>query len=274
MLKRISVITAALVIAAASPVYGAGRWVYTPRGEWWQREDGSYPAGCWQWISSGDVPAECYCFDAEGYLLKDTVTPDGYQVNEYGAWVENGVVQKRQQADDSMEVIATFAVTEEDYRLMQSIGKDRNTGIAVQPAPGDGAEAYCDIDPDELAERIAELVNEERVKAGRSELEINEELMENAGVRAEEASVRYYHSRPDGSSYNTVLTVPRYTSSENLAKAPAAGDTEAMAWMMVEEWMESGGHRKNILNEKWTETGVGVYEENGYIYISQLFIKN
>ena len=41
---------------------------------------------------SGDGTAESYCFDDWGYLYVNTVTPDGYQVNELGAWVQDGEV--------------------------------------------------------------------------------------------------------------------------------------------------------------------------------------
>ena len=35
---------------------------------------------------------ECYYFDGEGWMAADATTPDGYQVNSDGAWVENGLV--------------------------------------------------------------------------------------------------------------------------------------------------------------------------------------
>lgn len=41
---------------------------------------------------NGDGTAESYCFDDWGYLYVNTVTPDGYQVNELGAWVQDGEV--------------------------------------------------------------------------------------------------------------------------------------------------------------------------------------
>lgn len=51
-------------------------------------------AGEWKWIDqNGDGVAESYYFDDVGNILTNTTTPDGYQVNENGAWVENGVVQ-------------------------------------------------------------------------------------------------------------------------------------------------------------------------------------
>ena len=74
----------------------AGAWKQDAAGWWWQNEDGSYPAGVWEWIDGDeDGTAECYYFNAAGYMLANTTTPDGYTVNADGAWVENGEVQSR-----------------------------------------------------------------------------------------------------------------------------------------------------------------------------------
>ncbi|MCC8127219.1 MAG: hypothetical protein LIO92_07465 [Clostridiales bacterium] len=69
-----------------------GRWQYS-------LEDGTYYSGTqetplWQWIDGDqDGVAECYAFDEYGWMYADTQTPDGYLVNEDGAWVEDGIVQ-------------------------------------------------------------------------------------------------------------------------------------------------------------------------------------
>jgi len=53
-------------------------------------------ASTWQWIDgNNDGIAECYYFDRAGYMLANTSTPDGYQVNASGAWVQNGAVQTK-----------------------------------------------------------------------------------------------------------------------------------------------------------------------------------
>lgn len=89
MKKRIIAITAALAIALALPAYAA-EW--KQQGSTWQyqNDDGSMATG-WQWING-----KSYYFDAAGNMLASTTTPDGYQVNENGEWVVNGVVQTQQ----------------------------------------------------------------------------------------------------------------------------------------------------------------------------------
>lgn len=72
----------------------AAAWKQDNTGWWYQEDNGSYPANTWKWIDgNNDGVAECYYFDGNGYMLTNTTTPDGYQVNASGAWVVNGVVQ-------------------------------------------------------------------------------------------------------------------------------------------------------------------------------------
>ena len=74
----------------------AGTWKQNNVGWWFDNGNGTYPASTWQWIdSNNDGIAECYYFDRAGYMLANTSTPDGYQVNASGAWVQNGAVQTK-----------------------------------------------------------------------------------------------------------------------------------------------------------------------------------
>lgn len=72
----------------------AAVWKQDNTGWWYQEDNGSYPANTWKWIDgNNDGIAECYYFNENGYMLSNTTTPDGCQVNATGAWVVNGVVQ-------------------------------------------------------------------------------------------------------------------------------------------------------------------------------------
>ncbi|WP_314723463.1 cyclophilin-like fold protein [Enterocloster bolteae] len=68
---------------------------------WYDNEDGTYARNGWYWIDGNqDRTAECYYFDELGWLAADCVTPDGYQVNEAGAWVNEGVVETRKEENN------------------------------------------------------------------------------------------------------------------------------------------------------------------------------
>ena len=86
-------LASALFTAAFAGNCFAGSWK-EELGKWWyDLGDGTRATG-WQWIDSdGDGKAESYFFDAEGNLLTGTMTPDGFEVDENGAWIKNGKIQ-------------------------------------------------------------------------------------------------------------------------------------------------------------------------------------
>lgn len=89
-------LSAAFPAMAGSWKNGAGdnatRW-------WYDNGDNTWAANGWRWIDGNqDGVSECYYFDAEGWLLTSTTTPDGYNVNADGAWTVNGIAQIRQTA--------------------------------------------------------------------------------------------------------------------------------------------------------------------------------
>lgn len=85
------ILTAAFSITA----YADGGWRRDNRGWWYDRGDGGWPNGVWQWIDgNSDGYAECYYFDDSGYCKLDTVY-DGYQLNSSGMWTVNDQVQTR-----------------------------------------------------------------------------------------------------------------------------------------------------------------------------------
>ena len=125
-------------------------------------------------------------------------------------------------------------------------------------------------DSSEFAEEVLRLVNIERANVGVQPLELSEDLTERANIRAEEIVEEFSHTRPDGSSCFSILRGISYrTCGENIA----AGSSTPEA--VVEQWMDSPGHRANILNANYKYLGVGYcYDENGMYdhYWVQLFV--
>ena len=133
------------------------------------------------------------------------------------------------------------------------------------PAP----ETPDDSDPQgDFAAQVAALVNAARAEYGLSALTVDAKVQQAAQVRARESAQSFSHTRPDGSSFSTALTeagVSYIRSGENIAY----GQTTPQ--QVVQAWMDSAGHRANILDAGFTHIGVGHAVVNGTAYWAQLF---
>ncbi len=101
------------------------------------------------------------------------------------------------------------------------------------------------------------LINAERVKAGLAELTIDDDLMSMTAVRAEEMSERFEHTRPDGSDWKTIFDDFGWSCPNKRGENGSAGDVSASK--TVSRWMNSSGHKANILKDNVTKIGVGYY---------------
>ena len=120
--------------------------------------------------------------------------------------------------------------------------------------------------PADMAEQVAQLVNKERSKAGLAPLSFDTQLSADALVRAKEIVGAFDHIRPDGSNFSTAVTIRWNTVGENIAWGQSSPQS------VMNTWMNSAGHRQNILNSSYSKIGVGVTEENGRLYWVQLFV--
>ncbi len=143
--------------------------------------------------------------------------------------------------------------------------------------PDPGTPEVENPDPEESEEpnkltyiqQVVKLVNMERAKYNLSPVTMDESVREAAQVRAVEIQNSFSHTRPNGKHFTTALKE---------AGASYSGAGENIAWgqkspeEVVTGWMNSEGHRANILNSKFTNIGVGHIQNNkGVHYWSQLF---
>lgn len=127
-------------------------------------------------------------------------------------------------------------------------------------------------DRNNFAEQVVTLVNRIRVANGLNKLTTYDKLTEVAQLRAKEIETNYSHTRPDGTKCFTALEdagIRSVTAGENIAKGYSTPEK------VVDAWMNSPGHRANILNPSYTMIGVGyVYDEytTDANYWTQVFI--
>ncbi|MDR0840686.1 MAG: Ig-like domain-containing protein [Christensenellaceae bacterium] len=129
--------------------------------------------------------------------------------------------------------------------------------------------AYTNETMDALALEVLNLVNQERANVDLSPLSIDNRLTAATNVRALEQVSTFSHTRPDGTACFTALDQAGLSygyAGENIAM----GQTSAQAVMT--SWMNSEGHRANILNPNYTHIGIGhVLQANKHYWV-QMFI--
>ena len=89
-----------------------------------------------------------------------------------------------------------------------------------------------------------------------------------AAARAKELSQRYSHTRPNGSECFTILWhlgIDYGYAGENIAMGQRTPE------IVMNDWMNSSGHRANILSENFDYIGVGYTMVDGHPYWVQLF---
>ena len=105
---------------------------------------------------------------------------------------------------------------------------------------------------------VLDLVNAERAQAGCSPLRAQNQLLQAAQGHSQDMALRdfFSHTSWDGRSPWDRIQATGYTytrAGENIAAGYRTPETAVAAWM------NSSGHRANILNCSFTETGVGYY---------------
>ncbi len=116
---------------------------------------------------------------------------------------------------------------------------------------------------------VLKLVNSERGKYGLAPLVQDSGATEVAHLRSKEIVKSFSHTRPNGSTCFTAaneLGVSYRSAGENIAYGYPSPKS------VVSGWMNSDGHRKNILSGSFSKIGIGCYESDGILYWTQFFI--
>lgn len=122
-----------------------------------------------------------------------------------------------------------------------------------------GEQSYSD------AWKVLNRVNKERAEEGLPALTMDKGLLEAAMIRAHEIAIYFEHMRPNGEWCHVIFSDYLPFAGENIAiisKTPKA---------VMDSWMDSPGHRSNILGEYYTSIGVGAVTVDGTCYWVQCF---
>lgn len=345
MKKKILIFTSVMALSFLTANTAlAGQWQQDTTGWSYQNDDGTYRNTGWSWVDG-----KCYYFTPEGYCLQNTQTPDGYTVDESGAWTADGVVQVQNQApvrgwnqvngrwkyyfskdfvtskwktidgkryyfDYDGYMVTGFQHIEGDNYYFNEDGSLRTTSFTMDDTRyvvnSDGVitdeldefdwysnnnSSYYDsgnydrsdnsyddnndnyrnwqsssgtVDTGSYAYEVYRIVNEEREADNKDTLEWDEDLAACAQERAYEIQEKFSHTRPDDTKCYTILDengISYSSAGENIAYGQSSPES------VMNSWMHSSGHKKNILKSSFGRIGVGCAYINGSCYWVQLF---
>lgn len=120
----------------------------------------------------------------------------------------------------------------------------------------------------DYAKEVVTKVNEERAKVGAPALIMDSTLTEAAMKRAQELAINFSHTRANGTDCFTIL-------NDYNIRATDYGENIAFNYstptQVMDGWMQSEGHKENILNSNYTSIGIGYFTDGRFIYWVQLF---
>ena len=142
------------------------------------------------------------------------------------------------------------------------ISENQKPDISEDPGSENGS--YYD-------RQVAALVNQERSAYGLPKLSFDSELAELAQLKAEDMAENNYfsHQSPSyGSAFDMMRAagISYRSAGENIARGQNTPEE------VMNSWMNSSGHRANILSSSYTSLGVGcAADKDGRIYWVQIF---
>ncbi|MHC2835843.1 CAP domain-containing protein [Bacillus sp. F9_6S_D1_P_5] len=148
----------------------------------------------------------------------------------------------------------------------QKPAENNNTQKPAEQKPAEEAKSLS-----EFEQRVVELTNAERTKQGLPALQIDTELSKVARIKSEDMQKNNYfdHNSPTyGSPFDMMkkFGISYKSAGENIAQGQRTPEE------VVQAWMNSAGHRANILNNGFTHIGVG-YVESGNYWTQQFITK-
>lgn len=118
----------------------------------------------------------------------------------------------------------------------------------------------------DYAFQVLEIVNKERALEGAAPLTMDKDLLSTAMLRSAETVVSFSHTRPNG---EVCYTASSKMSGENIAKG--SGSSCATPKQVMVLWMNSPGHKANILEKSYQSIGIGCFATSYGTYWVQCF---
>ncbi|MCI9070551.1 MAG: hypothetical protein HFJ13_08055 [Clostridium sp.] len=131
---------------------------------------------------------------------------------------------------------------------------------------------------EKVENEIFNIVNKERINAGLPTLVYNSTMKKYARIKSKDMGDNNYFSHEDLNG--NLITVQMKNDGvsyrawgENIAWISGTFNATEIATRFMNNWMNSAGHRANILSDNFNEIGIGVYKIGNKIYATQEFYR-
>lgn len=248
-------------------------WVFDNNAWYYMQTDAAH-FGQMTVNASQNVNGKNYYFGADGKMVHDTTIgqmtygADGAAVT-YNQNTNAGV---NTNTDSSKPVVTNLMINGvavaggQDLDLSELSKYGINFGnMDVGGNLTQATQSVSSFDHDAGVTEIYNLVNQERTKRGLNKLVLSEALNEIADQRAEEIVNDYSHDGFRAYTSDIRDIFGQVKISENI-------DGNFSASGAMNAWMNSSGHRANILNPNFSNIGIGAYKTGSMIYFVQLFV--
>lgn len=108
--------------------------------------------------------------------------------------------------------------------------------------------------------QVFDIMNRERTMNGHVEIVMDKALLEAATIRANEIKESFSHTRPNGTQCFTAFGDKWFSCGENIAYGQSSPDA------VMNTWLNSEGHRANIMSDDYNAVGIGCIYVNGTYY--------
>ncbi len=272
---------------------------YQAGGLWRYRAGNSDVANAWRKISGAtyyfddmgnmvtgfqDIDGGMFYFDNSGALKKKTFIMDGVayiipdndglitdEIDEY----EYRQSQRSGSSGGSSSGSSSSGGSSSGGSIIITVGGsgsssgNSSSGGSSSGGSSSSGNTNTAVDVSAYAYEVFELVNQQREANGKEPLQWSDDIAECAQTRAVEQAESFSHTRPNGTSCFSIFGengIDYYSAGENIAMGQRSPSS------VMNSWMNSSGHRANILKDSYKEIGVGCYSAGGTLYWVQMFI--
>lgn len=220
------------------------------------------------------------CQDGQATLVSKTVTYEGTKPTFHFRFKTQVSDQKTNLTQDKINTRKLVVSDKYNKKLCPQLPSQKTINKKPVPAPQDDSKTVSkpaeqtsqpSTQVSNFQQQVVDLVNQERAKNGLSPLTIKQDLTDVAQMKAQDMYDKKYfdHTSPTyGSPFDMM--------SKNGISYLAAGENIALGQQtpeqVMQDWMNSPGHRANILNPNFTQIGIGVYNSykgNGFIWVQE-----